>query len=413
MDISQLRSELARSTDDVAGPRLAALQQYAMWMAGAGAALCVIDVITNPPSAHHPGIFHSYLFGYLFWFGVTMGSLAFVMLHHVVGGGWGFLIRRLLEAAMRLWWVAALLFIPVVIGLTSFGLYAWAEPEAAGEHLIRARAGYLNFPFWLARTVFYFAIWGGLATAFNRWVSVLNERDDPRVTYLTNVWGAGGIILYALTTTFAYVDWVMSLTPDWYSTIFGLLVLVSQGLSTLSLMLVLFNFLAGDLPLLREIHAGRWFRDLGNLTLACVMLWAYMAFSQYLITYSGNTTEEISWYLQRNRGGWTAIAVVLIALHFALPFMILLTGSRIKQNPARLAWVAAFLIGMRLIDIFWWITPTFRDHLSAGFADFGAPLLIGGIWLWCWVVQMRGRTVVPAHDPRLTEHLEELVGTHG
>jgi len=228
--------------------------------------------------------------------------------------------------------------------------------------------------------------------------------------------GAFGLLIYVLTTTFAAVDWVMSLTPDWTSSIFGLLVVVSQGLSTLALMLLLTSLLAGRSALLREVPS-EFFRDLGNLMLVFVMLWGYMSLSQYLITYSGNTADEVSWYAQRRMGGWGVISLLLIPLHFFLPFGILVVGSKIKRNPVSLGKVAFFLVLMRLMDVWWWVTPTFVPGLglNPGFlCDLGAPLLLGGIWLLFWCGQLSGapQPVVPRHDPRVEGTWQEVI-EHG
>jgi hypothetical protein len=394
-------AELRQTTTELFGPQLDRLQPLAIGMAVLGLVLTMVGW-----SMDGAGVFHSYLFGYLFWIGVTAGSLAFLMLHHVTGGGWGYVIRRFLEAATRLLPVMLILFVPVLIGLPSI-YERWAGPHASQE-ILHAKGAYLNAPFFIARTVIYFAIWMILAYFLNLWGAMLDERPDRAAFNRLNLLGAVGIVLYVLTVTFAMVDWVMSLTPDWYSSIFGLLAVASQGLSALAVMLVLFAFLAGDLPVAREVPRG-YFRDLGNLMLALVMLWAYMSFSQYLITYSGNTTEEVSWYVQRRMGGWGIVSVALIPLHFALPFMVLLVGSSIKRNPKWLARVAGFIILMRLVDLFWWVTPSFRPSLSVSAADLGTPLLIGGIWLWIWAGQVRGKTVVPLHDPRLEAALQEAV----
>jgi hypothetical protein len=183
------------------------------------------------------------------------------------------------------------------------------------------------------------------------------------------------------------------------------LVVITQGLSTLSLMLVLLGSLMRETPLLERAPSG-YFRDLGNLTLAFVMLWGYMSFSQYLITYSGNTAEEIVWYIERSRNGWGYISLALIPLHFFLPFFLLLVGSRMKRDPRRLARVAMYLIVMRFLDLYWWVTPTFRPHLGVGLADLGTPLLIGGIWLMLWSREVRKRPLLPLHDPRLEGSLQ-------
>lgn len=401
MDVTELHA----TTTDVFGPRLDALQRNAV-------IICVLGLVLSAVGAFMDlqGFFHSYLYAYMFWLGVTVGSLALLMIHHVVGGGWSFLIRRHLEAGSRLLPWLLLLFVPVVTGLLYFGLYEWARPEAANDPTLRLKSAYLNVPFFIARTVLYFAIWIAFAAVLNRWGAIQNERNDPDVFSRLNVLGGAGLVVYALTMTFASVDWVMSLTPHWYSSIFGMLVVVSQGLSTLALMLVLTWYLAGDQPLLRRVPSG-YFRDLGNLMLAFVMLWGYMSLSQYLITYSGNTAEEITWYVRRGTGGWEYVSLLLIPLHFFLPFIVLIVGSGIKRNPSRLARIAGFILFMRFVDLFWWVTPTFRKTIGLSLADLGTPLLIGGIWLGLWAGQMRDQPLVPVHDPRLEgDALHSVVG---
>jgi hypothetical protein len=409
MDIAELRE----SIPELVGPQLDRLQQRAVGIGVVGLVLTAAGALLGRDNGL-PSVYHSWLYAYVFWLGVTTGSLGLLMLHHVTGGGWGYVIRRFLEAATRLLPLMLVLFVPVVIGMPV--LYKlWMHPSPT-DVVVQSKAGYLNAPGFIIRTLIYFAIWMVYAYLLNKWGATQDERADPAVETRLNYLGASGLVVFVLTITFMSVDWLMSLTPDWYSSIFGLLVVASQALSTLSLLVVLFAALAGDLPIAREVPKG-YFRDLGNLMLACVMLWGYMSFSQYLITYSGNTTEEVSWYVQRRSGGWGIVSLGLVPLHFALPFLVLLTGSAIKRDPKWLARIAGFIILMRFIDLYWWVTPTFRSHLipSDGpewmslLGDLGTPLLIGGIWLWCWAAQLKKvRTVVPLHDPRLEAALEAV-----
>jgi hypothetical protein len=252
-----------------------------------------------------------------------------------------------------------------------------------------------------------------LAYFLNQWGATQNERGDPEVFRRLNYLGSAGIVIYVLTTTWASIDWVMSLTPTWYSSIFGLLVVVSQGMTSLAVMLCLVAYLLHDQPLLKEVPRN-YFRDLGNLLLTTVMLWAYMSFSQYLLTFTANKTEEVTWYVDRAHNLWGLVSLLLIPAHFFLPFLVLLVGSGIKRDPIKLAHVAAYLLVMRLVDLFWWVTPTFRSHLSLSVTDVGTPLLLGGIWLWFWAGQMKGNPMpmVPVHDPRLEGHWREVV-KHG
>jgi hypothetical protein len=413
VDINDLRV----TPNELLGPQLQRLRTIAMGMAAAGAVLCVIGLLL---ATNH--FFESYLYAYMFWFGVTGGSLGLLMLHHTVGGGWSFVIRRFLEAGSRLILPMAVLFIPIALPvfLRIPALYAaeggWAHADAMQNHLIQAKAPWLNPTRFILFAILYFAAFWLFSVRINRLSATQDERADPDVYQRLNYTGAGGIVAYVLLMTFVSVDWVMSLTPDWFSSIFGLLTVASQGLSTLALMLVLIWQLGADKPLVQRVPSG-YFRDLGNLMLALVMLWAYLAFSQYLIIYSGNLVEEVSWYVRRNQGGWIIFPILLITCHFALPFLVLVVGSRIKKDPAKLGKVAAFMLLMRFLDLFWLVAPTFRNDLlvpSAIPADLGAPLLLGGIWLFLWTGElMKSRQpVVPLHDPRFLEDAHTLRG-HG
>ena len=388
-------------------PQLGRLQTMALGAAVVGVVLCVLSLLSEHGREQ---FFQSYLFAYIFWWGVTTGSLGLLMLHHVVGGGWGFIIRRPLEAGTRLLPLMAVLFIPIALGIPH--LYEWAHAEAAHDKVLAAKSAFLNVPFFLGRAVLYFVIWTALAFFFNKWGATQDERNDPKIAQRLTLMGPPGIILYVLTITFAVVDWVMSIEPHWFSSIIGLLYVAGQALSTLALMLVLLSFIAGKTPIADEVPRG-YFRDLGNLLLAFGLLWAYMSFSQFLITYSGNSAEEVPWYVHRTNGGWEWVARTLIPLHFALPFLVLLIGSDVKRKPTRLAKVAAFIILMRFVDLMWWIVPTFREHISFTFSDIGAPLALGGIWLAMWAWQMKGRQLVPLHDPRLEGNWPVPHNEHG
>ncbi len=393
------------TTTELYGSRLVRLKSIAGIMAVFGLAFCVLGALINK------GIpWSSYLFGYLFWFGVSAGSLGLLCLHHSVGGGWGYIIRRPLEAGARLIPLMIVLLIPIFLGLPH--LYPWARPDVvAHDPLLMQKAHYLNTPFFIARLVVIMLAWWGLASLLIRNAAVFETRNDSRVFDRLNKLGSAGMVFFLLTMTFAVVDLVMSLEPRWFSSIIGLLWVAAQGLSTLALMLLLTARLAGETPPAQEVPTG-YFRDLGNLLLAFVMLWAYMSFSQMLITYSGNTTEEVTWYVQRFHGGWEWVSRILIPFHFALPFMLLLVGSGIKRSPRRLGNVAAFILLMRLVDIYWWVAPSFSDHFGFGFADLGAPMLIGGVWLTLWAGLVAGKTVVPQHDPRVEGYWPVPEGAH-
>ena len=401
--------ELQVTTTQLMGPKLEVLRQRALIAGIAGLVLCGAGYAMGGAAGFYPG----YLIGFLFWVGISGGSLALLMLHHVVGGGWGFLLRRFLEAGTKVFPIVAVLFIPVVIGMFSGGLYAWNTPAAASDVHIQAKAGYLNPVFWVVRSAIYLLAWIGMSSWLRKLGDTQNERSDAEISNRLNLGGGVGLILYAILVTFAAVDWLLSLTPKWVSSIVGLLGAVSQTLSALAVFLALVAFLAGSSAVLRNSVMSKYFRDLGNLMLAMVMLWAYMSFSQYLITYSGNTVEEAQWYVDRSHAGWHGTGVALIVFHFAVPFFVLLIGSTIKKDPLRLAKVAVAIIAMRWVDLFYWVRPTFSGQSFAfNLADLGGILLVGGVWLFFWAKALENQPVVPLHDPRFQTHLHEVV-SHG
>jgi len=383
-----------------------------------GAVLTGIGFATGMQAA-----FQSYLFAWLFWGGATIGCLALLMLHHVVGGGWGWVIRRFLEAGTKLLPLMLFLLAPILATtlLPDVGaLYAapggWAHPKAAEDTILLQKTAWLNPIRFIGFSVVCFIIWSLWAGKMRDLGAVLDKRKDPAAVDAANKWGAAGLVFMVVTITFTTVDWVMTLTPHWLSSIIGLLYCAGNVLSALALLLALVGYLGAGKPLVEAV-GNKYFRDLGNLMLALVMLWAYMTFSQYLIIYSANIAEEAPWYVARKQGGWGILSLGLIVVHFALPFLILLIGSPIKKNPKKLGYVAAFIVAMRFLDLLWWVAPNFRESLwSVNAADLGAPLLLGGIWLAAWAGQiskMSGVPVVSPYDPRVEANLHEVVSHHG
>ncbi len=338
--------------------------------------------------------FRSYLFAYLFWIGIALGCFAIVMLHHLVGGSWGVVIRRLLESGAGTLPLMAVLILPLLAGLPR--LYVWARPEAvAGDELLRHKAPYLNVPFFLGRLAFYFAVWIMLAHLLNKWSEEQDRTLSPRVKARLQLLSGPGLVLYGLTVTFASVDWVMSLEPHWFSTIYGILFMTGEALATLAFVILALLVLVRRKPMadvLRPAH----FHDLGNLMLAFVMLWAYVCFSQFLIIWSGNLPEEIPWYLRRLDGGWAWVAVALLVFHFALPFVLLLSRQN-KQRLEILAGIAGGVLLVRLVDLFWMVMPAFHPGgFRVHWMDLLMPVGIGGLWLAAFVWRLKRRPLLPA-----------------
>jgi hypothetical protein len=348
--------------------------------------------------------FQSYLFAYIFWLGIALGCLAIVMLHNLSGGAWGVIIRRPLESGMKTLPLMALLYVPLLFGLS--GLYQWARPEAlAGDALLRHKAPYLNVPFFVARAALYFALWTGAAFFLSRWADENDRSADPRLILRQRLLSATGLLLYVVTVTFASIDWTMSLEPHWYSTIYGVHFFGGHGLAAFAFIILVTVILAQDARFAGIVQPA-YFRDLGNLLLAFVMLWAYFAYSQWIIVWSGNMPEEISWYLHRNRGGWQWIIIALIVFHFILPFLLLLS-RKVKRPAAALCAVAASIVVMRLVDIFWYTAPAFNPgHFTIHWMDIAAPIGLGGIWLAAFFWHLRSRPLLPLNDPSGGEVLD-------
>jgi hypothetical protein len=383
----------------------------ALLAGGAGLAACLLGAALDKDQ-----FFRSYLVGFLFVAAVPLGSLALFMLHNMSGGGWGFAIRRILEAATRTFPVLAALFLPLAFGTHS--LYEWTHADVvAADEVLRHKGAYLNETFFFGRTAFYFLVWIALAYFLNRWSAQQDGKDGGEVIRRMQYLSGTGLLLYGLTVTFATVDWAMSLEPHWFSTIYGLMFIVGQALATLCFAVLCLLWLREREPL-KEMVRPSHFHDLGNLMLAFVILWAYIAYSQYLIIWSGNLPEENIWYLRRTAGGWEYLAVFLIGFHFAVPFLLLLS-RKTKRQATMLARVAAALIVMRLADLIWLIQPAFAHvsvsgqveaHFALHWMDLAAPVGIGGIWLWAFLQQLRRRPLLPAGDPRLQETMAHAHG---
>lgn len=345
----------------------------------------------------------SYLLAYVFWLEIPLGCLAILMLHHLVGGRWGFMIRRLLETGAMTLPLMAVLFVPLLFGLNK--LYSWTDPELVAQSaLLQHKSVYLNMPFFLTRTIVYFIIWIGLAYLLNHWSLAQDRLAEPTLTRRMRRLSGVGMILYVLTATFAAYDWLMSLEPEWFSSIYGLLFIVGQVLATFAFVVIILKWGSNRQPLVGVV-ARSDFNDLGNFMLGFVMIWAYISFSQFLIIWSANLPEEAIWYYHRSQGGWQWVGMLLILFHFALPFLLLLS-RRAKRQASLLAALAGFIILMRWVDLFWLIVPAFHQAgLHLHWLDVVMPIALGGVWLAAFTWQLAGKPLLPQRDPGLQEVL--------
>lgn len=366
-------------------------------IAGAlGLAACAIGAVFEPTQ-----VLRSYLWAYWFWIGAAVGCGQLLMLYYLVGGAWGFVIQRILEAALRTLPYMFALAIPLVLGIPR--LYTYADAHAVSlDRALAHKIVYLNTPFVITRLLIYFLIWGVIGYLLNTWSRRQDETGDFRYQSLRAKLSGPGIILYSFATTFAVVDWIMALEADWYSTMFPGFYLVGQVLTALGVAIFALRYVSRRAPL-RDLVSYKEYQDLGNLLWTFVILWAYVEVSQLIITWSGNLPKEIVWYLHRTRGNWAWITVVVAIFHFGVPFFILL-GRRNKRRADRIATIAAFVVIVHLIEQYWNVEPAFHpDRIFVSWLDFAAPIGLGGIWIALLLWQLGKRPLVPLHDPRLEE----------
>jgi hypothetical protein len=378
-------------------PSVDRIQRAALGLGGVGLLLALVGAFVDTEQ-----FYRSYLLGYIFTLGIPMGSLGLLMIQHLSGGGWAVATRRTLEAAARTLPLMALLFVPIALGLSH--LYEWMHAElVATDEVLQWKAPYLNAPFFLVRAVIYFAVWSVIALLLTRWSREQDAsgRDDMRLRVVSGP----GILIFGLTITLASVDWVMSLDPHWYSTIFGLLFMVSEGLSALAFV-ILMTFFLSRTPEMERVLTPKKFHDLGKLLLAFVMLYAYLGFSQFLLIWSANLPEEVGYYLVRTRERWQWLSLLVIVGHFAFPFCLLLLRD-LKRHASRLALLAVAILAMRFLETFWLVMPNFGERLGLHWLDVAVAMGLVGLWLaaFCW--NLKGSALLPVGDPYLEEALAD------
>ncbi len=394
-----------------AGDNLLKLERLPARLAPIG--LVLIAVCVAAGFRDGANFFRSYLIAFLFWLGITLGCLALLMMQHLTGGNWALVIRRILEAGTRTLPLMAIAALPLLLGMTT--LYSWSRPGQT-DPLIVAKHLYLNPEFFAARMVLYFSVWFMLTYFMNKW-SRIEETTGGNVLLWGRMEGLSGIglVMYGFTVTFASIDWVMSLEPRWYSTIYGMLFMVGQALAALAFSITILIWLSDREPL-SDIVRPRHFQDLGGFLLTFVMLWAYLEFSQFLIIWGGNLSGEIPWYIRRMQGTWGRVGLLLVLLSFALPFFLLLFRN-VKRRKRSLLIVAALVLLMRLVDMYWMVLPAFGGgDTRITWMNVVLPLGFGGIWFAYFSWQLQRMPILPVHDPRMegvAEHATEHANEHG
>jgi hypothetical protein len=394
------------------GENAARVERISGAIGALGLLLCIVATFVNRAE-----FFQSYLFAFLYWGGFTIGGTGVLLMHHTVGGKWGVTIRRLLEAQVRTLPLLAVLIIPIFFGLRY--IYPWAVHQFVMQSpVLRYKAPYLNVPFFIGRVVLYFAVWFFWGFRDCRMADMQDETGDPTLKERMRAFSAPGVLVFTLTGTFAYIDWILSADVQFFSTVYGAMILIGDVLQAIAMSIVALVLASREDRFGGRVNAPV-LHDLGNMMFAFVIFWAYLSASQLIIVWPGNLPQEIGWYLDRIQGFWKYLAAVTALSMFAIPFCLLLSQDR-KRHPIRLFRVALFILFARLVDMFWIVEPTFRSasHESPlitnrGFAiywtDFAAFLFVGGIWVYAYVRHLRRRPLLPLHDPRVAEPLPEAV----
>src|SRR5919106_1610548 len=353
-----------------------------------GIVACAILGPANPKQ-----FFFSWLVSFLFFLSLALGALFFVLIQYAAQGGWGIVVRRIAETIFCTIPVMAVLFVPVLFGLHD--LYEWSHADAV-EHdaLLRWKSPYLNVPFFLIRAAVYFGIWSFIALLYYRGSRGQDVTGDPGVSARLRLLAGPAIIVLALTQTFASVDWIMSLTPHWYSTMFGVYFFAGSFVGFIALLSVVAAALrrAG---LLDTVISAEHLHDVGKLLFAFTAFWAYIAFSQFFLIWYANLPEETIWYKARLEGSWKAVSVLLMAGHFGAPFFYLM-GREVKRRGWTLALGGMWLLVMHFVDLYWQVMPTLHPQgVRPSLLDVTALMAVGGSFVATAGWLMRRHALVP------------------
>jgi hypothetical protein len=363
-----------------------------------GAVTCAILGPANPKQ-----FFFSWLVSFLFCMSLTLGALFFVLIQYAAQGGWGIVVRRIGETVFVTIPVMAVLFLPVLPGLHD--LYEWSHTEAMAEDaLLRWKSPYLNESFFLIRAALFFVIWSFIAIVYYRGSRRQDTTADPGVTARLRKFAGPCIIVLALTQSFAAIDWIMSLTPHWYSTMFGVYFFAGSFIGFIALLSIVTVSMRGA-GLLDTIISAEHLHDIGKLLFAFTAFWAYIGFSQFFLIWYANLPEETIWYQARMEGSWLTVSILLMAGHFGAPFFYLM-GRAVKRRGSTLAIGGAWLLTMHFVDIYWQVMPTLHpEGFSPSVLDAAALLTVGGTFIAAASWLMRRNALVPLGDPRLPESI--------
>ncbi len=351
---------------------------------------------------HH--FYFSYLFAFLFFLTISLGSLFFVMIQFISAAGWSVVVRRVAEHLMNNLWLMGLLFIPLLFGMPD--LFHWSHPDVMEKDaLLKTKSAYLNIPFFIIRAVAFFGIWIFLSSLFFRNSVKQDESGDKGITQKLQKWSAPGLILYALSQTYAGFDWIMSLEPHWYSTILGVYFFSGSVVVAVAMIGLVCHFLrwAG---FLKDVITVEHYHDLGKLLYAFTIFWTYIAFSQFMLIWYGNIPEETIWFWQRIQGNWKSVSILLAVGHFAIPFVVFMSRN-MRRNLLVHTLMVCWMIFIHLVDIYWLVMPTGSPAgAHPGLAEVCCLLVIGGVFGRFLLKGLSKFSLIPSKDPRLQESLD-------
>ena len=381
----------------ITGDELAARIPWTLAAAAFGGLFCIVAWLVNKDI-----FFRSFLSAWLFFLGITLGSMGVMFMHHTIGGMWGLLVRRIAEAAMLCLPLLIVLFIIVCLGIPK--LYPWAVPdEVAHDPILQFKRGfYFATWFFVLRGFFYLAVFLAMIWAIRTTSLAQDQRPAPPLLIRLNRISAGGAVVYAVLMTLAGIDWIMSREPHWYSTVFGFIMLVGQGLSGIAFLILVLSLLVDREPFVK-VATPNLLNDLGNIMLMFVVLWAYMSLAQLLVIWMGNIQQDITWYVTRTTGGWRVVSGILIALHFFVPFYLLLFRA-VKRRFAVMGILCACILPLRFIDIIYWVLPSgfdksasldWRGCVNAVWMLIVCWLFVGGLWLAAFLWNLKGKPLMP------------------
>jgi hypothetical protein len=374
-------------------PQLGRLTRPALFVGLGGAAGCAIMAWLAPGA-----FFPAYLAAYHFVLGIGLGCLVLLMIYHLTGGAWGFLLRRILEAGTRTLPLLAILFLPLALGLGV--LFPWAQPGAADSEQLRHQRPYMNAPFFFARAAAYFGVWVCAALLLEVWSRRQERSGDPVWVRRLGTASAIGLVCYGVTIHFASIDWLLALQPAFRSTIFGLLMGSGQLLTAHAVAVIVFAVLVRG-SALGEYASPDAVNDLGNLMLTFVVVFGYMVYFQFMLIWITNLPSEVAWYLPRLHGAWGTVSLALIVAHLGMPFFALLARD-VKRSPRALACVGGLLLAAHAVYDFQTVLPAFSGAApgyAVAVAAVVAVLAVGGLWAADFLWELGRRPLVPAHDP--------------